>query len=152
MYASIDRSILSALDFFIFDPVSKDPDRDRLRCFSVVHFSIDELAGPVAIAAGRGLRISEILALETNGGEDSDSWDSDVALVSMRRTLKTPSAKRQIPVPGELNDFLLEVSATRSGKLFPVPRSTLRYRLKARSLLRCTPTGDSLRPMPKNPE
>ncbi|MGB8800686.1 MAG: hypothetical protein WCC97_08365 [Candidatus Acidiferrales bacterium] len=81
--------------------------------------AIPELRGPVATAAGCGLRISEILALTVAAGPNSDEYDSDSAVIHVRRTLKTPSARRSIPVRADLNAYL-KTLAPASGILFPV--------------------------------
>jgi integrase len=81
--------------------------------------AIPELRGPVAIAAGCGLRISEILALTVAGGPDSDEYNSDAAVIHIRKTLKTPSARRSIPVRADLNAYL-KALAPATGVLFPV--------------------------------
>lgn len=86
--------------------------------------TIPELRGPVAIAAGCGLRISEILALTAAGGADSDEYDSDSPVIHIRKTLKTPSARRSIPVRADLNAYL-KALAPASGILFPVVQHRL---------------------------
>ncbi|MHB8485527.1 MAG: tyrosine-type recombinase/integrase [Candidatus Acidiferrales bacterium] len=76
-------------------------------------FSLSGLIpGAIAIASGSGLRISEILALqldEVNGTEDC--YDASNSIIHIRRTLKTPSASRSIPLPADLNDFLVHFVA-----------------------------------------
>ena len=94
--------------------------------------TVPELRGPVAIAAGCGLRISEILALTVAAGPDSDEYDSDSAVIHVRKTLKTPSARRSIPVRANLNDYL-KALAPASGLLFPVVQHRIYCLLGART-------------------
>ena len=86
--------------------------------------AIPELRGPVAVAAGCGLRISEILALRVAGGLDSDEFNSDAAVLHIRKTLKTPSARRTVPIRADLNAYL-KALAPASGVLFPVAQHRL---------------------------
>ena len=95
-----------------------------------------ELAGPVAIAAGAGLRISEILALHVGDCPGLDSWDVDTGIIHVRKTLKTLSSKRAIPIPDELNAFLLSLSARQAQGdiLFIVPLDRLYNLFESRKL------------------
>ena len=95
-----------------------------------------ELAGPIACAAGLGLRVSEILALFVGNCPDADSWDGDAAIIHIRKTLKTPSAKRSIPISPKLNDFLRHIAANKAqgDLLFSVPRNRFYNLLEIRKL------------------
>ena len=96
--------------------------------------TIPELRGPVAIAAGCGLRISEILALTVDGGPFSDWYDSESAVLTIRKTLKTPSARRTVPIPAKLNAFI-KVLAPSYGVLFPVTQRRIYTLLENADLL-----------------
>jgi integrase len=86
-----------------------------------------ELAGIVSIAAGAGLRVSEILQLRVGDCPGLDSWDFENALLHVRTTCKTKSARRSVPIPTELNDFLrsIAVGKARGDLLFTISRSRL---------------------------
>lgn len=90
-----------------------------------------EIAGPVAIAAGLGLRVSEILNLYIGDLSQRDCWDRR-GIVHVRLTLKTKAAKRSIPVPAELNKFLIELAANKAegDRSFDVSRTRLYERLR----------------------
>lgn len=94
-----------------------------------------ELAGPIAVAAGAGLRISEILALHVGDYPGLDCWDGDAGIIHVRKTLKTLSSKRSIPIP-QLNAFLQEIAAGKAGGdiLFTVPLNRLYNLLESRKL------------------
>jgi len=98
--------------------------------------TIPELAGPVAVAAGAGLRISEILALTVAGSPDSDTWDGAAAVIHIRKTLKTPSARRSIPIRTDLNTYL-KALAPPSGILFPVVQHRIYTLLEKAGLPPC---------------
>jgi len=95
-----------------------------------------ELAGPIAIAAGAGLRISEILALRVGDCPDSDCWDESASVIHIRKTRKTQSAERSIPVPAELNSFLRQIvgDKTRGELLFSLSLNRLYNLLESRDL------------------
>jgi len=85
-----------------------------------------ELAGIVAIAAGAGLRVSEILALRVGDCPELDSYDFENALLHVRTTCKTKSARRSVPLPFELNAFLrLAADKPQGSLLFDLSRSRL---------------------------
>lgn len=91
------------------------------------------LAGPVAVAAGAGLRASELLALHVGDCANLDSWDSQNSIIHIRATLKTPAARRAIPIPLELNGFLKIIAADRApGELlFVISRRRLYSELQS---------------------
>ena len=94
-----------------------------------------EVSGHVAIAAGLGLRVSEILTLRVGDCPGRDSWDAEAAdggVIYVRATLKTRSAKRAVPVPAELNQFLIGLAAGKAvgDLLFTVTRTRLYERLE----------------------
>jgi len=95
-----------------------------------------ELVGPIAIAAGAGLRISEILALRVGDCSDSDCWDDSRSVIHIRRTRKTLSAERSIPVPAELNSFLRRIvgDKARGELLFSLSLNRLYNLLESRDL------------------
>lgn len=94
-----------------------------------------ELACPVAIAAGAGLRVAEILALHVGDCPSFNSWDSENAVIHVRAG-KTPSAKRAVPIPRELNEFLQSVAGdkTRGDALVSISQNHLYNLLEARGL------------------
>lgn len=69
-----------------------------------------------ALLAGTGLRISESLALRRGPIDTSSYWDSDKAVLVIRKALwrgkeqgtKTPSGVREVDITKELNDYLKE--------------------------------------------
>jgi integrase len=94
-----------------------------------------ELAGPITVMAGVGLRISEVLSLRAADCLGLDSWDSENSIIHIRATLKTPAARRSIPVPPEINEFLQRISLSAPGELlFSVSRNRLYNLLEARDL------------------
>ena len=88
-----------------------------------------EIAPAIALAAGAGLRVSEILALRVGDLPAVDSWDQQTATLHIRATLKTPSAKRSVPIPAKLNEYFKNVAAnkTNGGFLIDVSRNRLTY-------------------------
>jgi integrase len=95
-----------------------------------------ELAGPIAIAAGAGLRVSEILSLRVGNCPDVDCWDASDSVIHIRTTCKTKSARRSVPLPVELNDFLqrLTVDKSQGDLLFTLSRNRLYNLLSSRDL------------------
>jgi integrase len=95
-----------------------------------------ELCGPIAIAAGCGLRISEILALQVGDIPDADCYDATQAVLHIRKTLKTASAKRSIPIPQILNAYLKSITADRpcGSLLFTIAKTRLYNLLESRGL------------------
>lgn len=70
------------------------------------------ISGAIVIAAGAGCRISEILALQYGDVDGTqDCYDAANSIIHIRRTLKTPAALRSIPLPVDLNDFLVHFVA-----------------------------------------
>jgi integrase len=97
--------------------------------------AVPELTGIVAMAAGAGLRVSEILALRAGDDGASDVWSPEGAAIHIRRTLKTPSAARTVYLCDELNAWLgLHVDAAPGSPMFSVSRAEV-YRLLTRSKL-----------------
>jgi integrase len=95
-----------------------------------------ELAGPIAIAAGAGLRVSEILSLRGGDCPNADCWDASESAIHIRITCKTKSARRSIPLPVELHDFLqrLTVDKSQGDLLFTLSRNRLYNLLSSRDL------------------
>jgi integrase len=89
-----------------------------------------------SIAAGAGLRISEILALRVGDCSDSDCWDDSASVIHIRKTRKTQSAERSIPVPAELNSFLRRIvgDRVRGEPLFSLSLNRLYNLLESRDL------------------
>jgi integrase len=98
--------------------------------------AVSEIAGIVAIAAGAGLRISEILALRIGDDGISDAWDADAAVIHIRQTLKTPSAARTVHICDELNTWLRQFTkdSTHCSPMFTTARAEL-YRILDRGNL-----------------
>jgi len=98
--------------------------------------AVPEVAGIVAIAAGGGLRISEILALKVGDDGVADGWDPDNAAIHIRQTLKTPSAARTVYICEELNRWLRGFTRhlAPGSPMFSTSLSEL-YRLLAKSSL-----------------
>ncbi len=95
-----------------------------------------EIAPAIALAAGAGLRVSEVLALRVGDLPDTDSWDQESATLHIRVTLKTPSAKRSVPIPAKLNEYFKNVAANKTNGelLIDVSRNRLTYLLEALKL------------------
>src|ERR1700733_11703708 len=93
-----------------------------------------------AIAAGNvlvpflaitGLRISEALSLEKNG--IADSYCPETGIVSIRKTLKTAAAKRDVPLPEAFRLWFNE-RIPQNGKLFNLNYQRVRDALQAEGL------------------
>jgi integrase len=98
--------------------------------------AVREIAGVVAIAAGAGLRISEVLSLRLGDDGENDSWDAEGAAIHIRKTLKTPSAARTVYLGEELNTWLRDhtADAATSCVIFETPLAEL-YRILNRAEL-----------------
>jgi integrase len=96
----------------------------------------------IALLAGTGLRVGEMLALRLAPTEERTHWDAARGLIEVRTSIfdtveqepKTPSAVRTIELAASLNTFLVGFAAGRtSGYLFgngtPPKLSTLREHL-----------------------
>jgi hypothetical protein len=100
------------------------------------------LAGFVAIAAGCGLRIGEILNIHVVDAttDGKNAWDADSLTIHVRTDLKSPSAARSIYLPADLNMFLIGWyrglgSKPRPGaRLFQVSRSEVYRQLRLAGL------------------
>lgn len=110
-------------------PVASREDIERA-------LAVPEIRGIIAIASGAGLRISEILALRVGDDGVGDAWDAEASVIHIRRTLKTPSAKRDVYLCGELNGWLRELmkDAAPGALMFTESLSKLYKVLEARSL------------------
>ena len=71
-----------------------------------------------------------------NGGPDCDSYDSESALIHVRKALKTPSAKRSVPVRADLNAYL-KALAPANGPLFPMAKRRIYTLLENAKLPPC---------------
>jgi integrase len=97
--------------------------------------AVPEIAGIVCVAAGAGLRISEILALKI-GGHVGDTWNASEGAIHIRETLKTPNAARVVYLFDELNAWLSKHTKeiAEGSPIFTTPRPEL-YRILSRHQL-----------------
>jgi integrase len=91
----------------------------------------EEIGPLVALAAGTGLRISEILSLSIGSG--TNYYDPTNALIRIQDG-KTAAASRGIYLPAALNDLLSEFAGARTGPLFRSTKDQLYHRCRALGL------------------
>lgn len=95
-----------------------------------------QIAGIVAVASGAGLRISEILALSGENTGANDCLDFEQSMIHVRTVLKTPAAKRDIPIPSELVEFL-KPYCNSGPRVFDLSRSEIYRQLSKLNLPPC---------------
>lgn len=95
-----------------------------------------QIAGIVAVASGAGLRISEILALSDENTGTNDCLDFEQSMIHVRTVLKTPAAKRDLPIPSELAEFL-KPFCNSGPRVFDLSRSEIYRQLSKLSLPPC---------------
>ncbi len=115
----------------IVDPASQTtPCATREQIESAIQSADRQTALFVALAAVSGLRVSELTALEIGDVHDRDCIDLDAGLIHIRKTLKTKSAARTIPVPVAFVVWLRGRSTCISGKLFVKSQLSIRRSLE----------------------
>jgi integrase len=114
----------------IVDPASQTtPCATREQIESAIQTADGPTALFVALGAASGLRASELMALEIGNVQDRDCIDLDAGLIFVRKTLKTKSAARTIPLPAAFIAWLRERITRTDGKLFIKSQLTIRRAL-----------------------
>jgi integrase len=80
----------------------------------------------LALAAGSGLRIGELLSIKLTDDGTSSFFDTRNALIRVRRTMwrskeqttKTDASTRDVEIPYKLSEFVAEFAGARTGFLF----------------------------------
>lgn len=122
---SYDSEFISAP---IVDPSTQNtPCATQQQIETAIHS--EDTALFVSVAAVSGCRVSELMALEIGDVQDRDCVDLDAGLIHIRKTLKTKSAARTIPLPAVSLIWLRNRVGDRTGKLFVKSQTSIREAL-----------------------
>ncbi|HXP69303.1 MAG TPA: site-specific integrase [Candidatus Dormibacteraeota bacterium] len=86
----------------------------------------------VAFLSASGLRASEALALKIEDA-DGDSYEPSTGIIHIRKTLKRPSARRDVVLPASFAEWFNSYAPS-SGALFPLSYQQIHSKLGASSL------------------